>query len=249
MKKVLLLFIIAIFSQKYLAMDAPYKGEKSKPKTVTKQQFQKISKESTKQQILKRAKINQILNEEPDYTGYKIITKNAEDLNRRSNDTIGDTILIFAAGKDDLELVELLLDVGADIALENNESDTALMRAAIQGRYEVVALLLAKGADVNQKSSQGQWNAFMGAANNDHIEVMKLLLKAGAHINAQNSDGDTALILAVREGYAQIVKWLLEQGAFTHLTNRQNQTALDIAQAAGNQEIVKLLLEYQKKKL
>lgn len=249
MKKLLFLFVMFTFPQKYSAMDTPYKWEKQKPQTATKQQFQKISKENTKQQILKKAKINQILDEEPDYTGYKIITNNAEDLNRRSNDAIGDTILIFAAGKDDLELVKLLLDAGADVALENNDGETALMRAAINGRYEVVELLLARGANINQKSSQDLWTALMVAANNDHFEVVKLLLKAGALIDAQNSDGDTALILAVREGYVQIVKWLLEQGAFTHLTNRQNQTALDIAKAGVNKEILELLLEYQKKKL
>lgn len=249
MKKQLFLFIMFTFPQKFLAMERPYKWGKSKPQTVTKQQFQKISKENTKQQILNKEKINQILAEEPDYTGYKIITNDAEDLNRRSNDPIGDTILIFAAGKDDLELVKLLLDAGADSALENNVGETALMRAAMHGHYKVVDLLLARGANINQKSSQDLWTALMYAANNDHFEVVKLLLKAGAHIDAQNSDGDTALMIAVREGFVQIVRFLLEEGAYTHLKNNQNQTALDIARAGGNQEILKLLLEYQKKKL
>merc|ERR1719359_514005 len=52
------------------------------------------------------------------------------------------------------EVVQLLVDAGADVNQEDDEAGehTALMLAAIHGRIEIVMILVAAGGDVNKKS-------------------------------------------------------------------------------------------------
>ena len=54
------------------------------------------------------------------------------------------------------EIVELLLDNGADINVKNNNDRTPLHYASIENRKEmedVIQLLLSKGADINARDS------------------------------------------------------------------------------------------------
>lgn len=53
------------------------------------------------------------------------------------------------------ELVEVLLDAGADPNSRDKDGLTPLMFAAGQGRLDLVKLLLARGADVNTKAAYG----------------------------------------------------------------------------------------------
>ena len=67
------------------------------------------------------------------------------DLNKQNN--AGDTALIYAAIKNNIEIVKLLLNSGADIDKQNNDDDTALTIAARYNRRENVEILLDYGAD------------------------------------------------------------------------------------------------------
>ncbi|SPJ90977.1 uncharacterized protein FTOL_13379 [Fusarium torulosum] len=48
-----------------------------------------------------------------------------------------------------LEIIQLLLDKGADVNAEGGKYGNALQAASHRGNLEIVQLLLAKGADVN----------------------------------------------------------------------------------------------------
>jgi ankyrin repeat protein len=58
-----------------------------------------------------------------------------------SRNSWGVTPLILAAFHNELQCVEVLLEVGADIALRGDEDKTALERARERGHAEVAALL------------------------------------------------------------------------------------------------------------
>ena len=59
-----------------------------------------------------------------------------------------------ASGRTDI--VELLLDNRADIALEDDDGNTAVLRAAEAGQIKVVCLLAERGADLDRKNDQGK---------------------------------------------------------------------------------------------
>jgi ankyrin repeat protein len=72
------------------------------------------------------------------------------------------------------EVVEFLIQKGADIEAKDNDGMTALMKASFMGRKEIVELLIQNGADVNQKNNNGQ-NAMMRA---DNEEIKKAIIEA-----------------------------------------------------------------------
>ena len=53
------------------------------------------------------------------------------------------------------EIVELLVDAGADVNAKSEKGTTPLHYATVFGHREVAELLIAKGSDVNAKSQDG----------------------------------------------------------------------------------------------
>jgi ankyrin repeat protein len=69
-----------------------------------------------------------------------------DDVDATARDRWGSSLLYYAAGKGDLELVEALLARGAELDRSNDAGNTPLMLAAARGHLEVVKRLLAAGA-------------------------------------------------------------------------------------------------------
>ena len=115
------------------------------------------------------------------------------------------------------EIVQLLLERGADVNAKGGLYGNALQAASSNGHKEIVQLLLERGADVNAVGSQGDYgNALQAASSNGHKEIVQLLLERGADINAQGGLYGNALIAASNEGHKEIFWLLLERRANMH---------------------------------
>src|SRR5208283_3075670 len=98
--------------------------------------------------------------------------------------TDGWTALMLASGNGRMDVMQLLIERGADInAKETGAEVTSLMLASHQGQIEVVKLLLDKGAHIDAHAKNGE-TALMGASFEGRAEVVELLLERGADINA-----------------------------------------------------------------
>jgi ankyrin repeat protein len=148
-------------------------------------------------------------------------------------------LMIGAAKKGNVKLIEELLEKGANVNAANMNGWTALMMASKNGHTEAVKLLLEKGAKVNAVEKDGR-RALLFASKSGHIEVVKLLLEKGAKVNAIDHDGYTALMMASRNGHTETAKFLLEVGASV---NADNGRTLMWALQNEYIDVVKLLLE------
>ncbi|KAL2078216.1 hypothetical protein ACEWY4_025901 [Coilia grayii] len=114
-----------------------------------------------------------------------------------SRDTAGrkSTPLHFAAGFGRRDVVEFLLQNGADVHARDDGGLISLHNACSFGHGEVVKLLLHHGADAN---SRDNWNytPLHEAAIKGKIDVCIMLLQHGAEPTIRNTDGRTALDLA-----------------------------------------------------
>ena len=132
--------------------------------------------------------------------------KNGADINAKGNDRAGQkgdgnlrtgvSPLIFALkyGNPSLEIVQTLIDAGADVnAKEETYGTTVLMYAE---NPEIIRTLIENGADVNAKDKNGYTFLMYAVADNYELEIVETLLKNGADVNAKSNKGSTPLMLA-----------------------------------------------------
>ncbi|MCY4025324.1 MAG: ankyrin repeat domain-containing protein [Acidobacteria bacterium] len=125
-------------------------------------------------------------------------------LNRRAA-----TPFLLAAKAVDLEMMRLLLDLGADPHLANEDGTTPLLAAAGVGIWS---------------SSESPGSAA------EALEAVELLRGLGNAVTAVDDNGDAALHGAVMRGSKELVLYLLEHGAALDPVNERGWTPLTIAQ-------------------
>jgi ankyrin repeat protein len=140
----------------------------------------------------------------------------------KGDDGEGWTPLISACRLRDVELVQLLLESGANanqrnwITPSNGEGDNfPLWFAANQkrpNRVEVATLLLEYGANVNMVGEFGETPLHQAAAW-DNADIAEFLLQNGAYVNAEIIEGNTPLHLAEKYGFEEVATVLKRYGA------------------------------------
>jgi ankyrin repeat protein len=135
------------------------------------------------------------------------------------------------------EIVDILLEHGANPNLGGGEDDYPIIAAAKYCQIDIIGKLISANADVNVVGGEdGDTALIMTAKRIANIEPLEQLLKAGAKIDATNNNGDTALIAAAAEGDNEFVNFLLAKGADVMHTNNDDMNAL---QAASDNHVSK----------
>lgn len=122
--------------------------------------------------------------------------------------------LMVAANDNNLEIVKILVEAGADVNLKNPENGkTALMYAAGNGYVEVCQFLIgSKGVLLNAKDKAGK-TALMYAVFFARKDIVPLLIDSGANVNSRSDTDESALSIALKTGRMEIVKLLQDKGA------------------------------------
>jgi ankyrin repeat protein len=151
--------------------------------------------------------------------------------------------LINAANKGHSEVVEALLDSGADIDAKDEQNQTALHQAANRGHTPIVELLLERGADVNAKNLSGQ-TPLLAPVHRGSLDTVRALLGAGADVDARSELSGQTPLLSVSTLRTKVVEVLLEEGADVNAKGEfYHETALMLAAITGNKATVQALLE------
>ncbi len=153
------------------------------------------------------------------------------------------TALRLAAGHGDIDMVEALLDKGAQLNAKSDKDFAALDTACSEGHLAVVRLLLKKGADMDVIDGYG-FTTLMTTCQAGRLEVARLLIKKKADVNNEGPGGWTALMSAAKSGHLEIVNLLIEKGAKVNAsTHDSGWVALMSAAKNGHLEVVRLLIE------
>lgn len=162
--------------------------------------------------------------------------------------------LLRAVERNQVKVVQLLLDHGASPEARNKKGRTALMTAAWKNHWHVLQLLISRGADVNAKDLKDR-NVLHNLAADKQCDwghdVVELLLRTDCKIDgkdAQDELGRTPLHWACATGKRHLAELLLTRPhgpkADVNAVELRNKTALHIAAAHGREDIVELLLKY-----
>ncbi|KAF6777631.1 hypothetical protein AHF37_02653 [Paragonimus kellicotti] len=159
------------------------------------------------------------------------------DVNLRAGAASGKTPLMMAAQKSSVDVLELLLQHGACVNMQDNSGNTALMYAIQRGDRAVVSALLDRPdidlslrdnppgpsamttlgrlfrlGDVNLRAGAASGKTpLMMAAQKSSVDVLELLLQHGACVNMQDNSGNTALMYAIQRGDRAVVSALLDR--------------------------------------
>ncbi|HSW55576.1 MAG TPA: ankyrin repeat domain-containing protein [Ignavibacteriaceae bacterium] len=167
----------------------------------------------------------------------------------------GETPLRLACKKP--EILEALLDAGADIDAVNYRKETALMKASYaildqndQTPVRAVQVLLDHGANVNLRDLHGQtplMRMFGGGTKGPAYQVASLLV-AKSDLEIKDDYGQTALMLAAQWGSYWMVEEMIAKGVKLDSKDRDGKTAYYYAQNTNSDDpgvkakLLKLLL-------
>ena len=166
----------------------------------------------------------------------KLLTTRMVNLSRQS-------FMGPAANKGHKEVVQLLLENGADPNIGNIYGYTSLHRAIMGGKKDIVKLLLQSGAELyptgKQDPARGEpdnsvkqgYAAVGHAARMGRTDIFKLLIDFGK----------ISLFSAIND--EQVLIMLLNAGADPNVVGRNGVTPLQMAALWGHKGITKLLLE------
>jgi ankyrin repeat protein len=130
------------------------------------------------------------------------------------------------------EIVDILLEKGADVNLASHKGKTPLMLAAQFGHLWMVKKLLDNGADATlmdkNKSNALYWMGYYWGEENEALidEIIKLLVEHGADLYAINDFGYTPLSLA-KEYDAPLVEKVLLKYMKLYPKNEELSTSLN----------------------
>ena len=169
--------------------------------------------------------------------------KNGANVNAASDE---DTTVLMQAAllNQNPEVIETLIDKGANVNAKNKDGSTALTKAAFNPNPEVIKTLIDEDADVNAKNKYGYTALIQAALFNQNPEVIKILINAGTDVNAKSKSGSTALMFAASsQKNPDAVKALLKAGADANVIDNDGNIAAVFAALNKNPEIHSLILQ------
>lgn len=176
------------------------------------------------------------------------------------------TPLIVAIHAGNPKIVQILLDNGADITIEDAAGrDVLSMTNNIElgkifvekgfnvknissrktnalhwvSNLEYARFLIDQGIDLNQRDSMGESPIFRI----EKWEIIELLLDGGANANIQNREGNTILHEALINKKKDVAKIILNYDIDVSVKNNKGLTCLHYAAVFGVKEVVLLLIE------
>ena len=155
----------------------------------------------------------------------------------------GEVALMRAVRLGSAEVVEALLDAGAEVNVKEDGDGSSALSVAVAGGYtRVVRVLLARGADVNYGDKAGHSNLMLAttaAAESTLSLEARLFLNQDAESVEDISEGSVP-----RKDRVEIVRLLLEARADVNLTADDcGLSALMAAAINGDAEVARLLLD------
>jgi ankyrin repeat protein len=153
------------------------------------------------------------------------------------------TPLMYATYTGNKEILQFLLDNGANINICCDDNSSSALTIAVNNKsFDIVELLINHGADVNHKyfmpltwdkiddsAFYGQRNKgttiLMVASANGYNDLIKLLLKNNANIDDYDDSGYTALLYAIVYNQIEAANILISNKANVNYNNNDNKVS------------------------
>ena len=136
------------------------------------------------------------------------------------------------------DVLEIVVNHGADIDAINKTNATALMLACEKGKKDAIDVLLNAGANPNFADADGDTCLHYIARNDCCTEVVQAVISHGADVNVMNENNVTALMIACVRGNMHVINVLLNAGANPRISDADDHTWLHEAVRGGYSQVV-----------
>ncbi|QRI42952.1 ankyrin repeat protein [Cheloniid poxvirus 1] len=143
--------------------------------------------------------------------------------------------------EEQINIIKLLLDYGADINAVTSLGTSALLDAVYEENIEIIKLLISYGIDTYIRSNNGV-TAFILAAKIKDINIIRYIVEHYDGYKYYLYDS-TAINEAINRNSIDILSFLLDLGLDTTVKDIFGNTPLHTAVICNNYNITKLLLE------
>lgn len=159
------------------------------------------------------------------------------------------TPLLVACEKGNLDIVELLLESGANASYKNAKGQNALMVAAkVSKNDDILRMLINKGyANVNDADNEGK-TVLMYAVQNPNLQIVNFIIDesvaASANYNHADIHGMTVAMYAAKDGKAKALQALIKKcsGIEWNMTDNPGNNVLTYAIQSGDMDTVHTVL-------
>lgn len=146
-----------------------------------------------------------------------------------------------------LNLIDILIDYGADIEYKNKNGNNALMFAAWSNHDHIVKLLLKRGANINAINNY-QYSALLGLfCSIDSTNMLNIFKMGKADFALKDPEGNyNVLMLAIFDNCKKSVEFIVSQN-LVDIDEQDSKgfTALMYAAQSGYYNIVEMLIQYK----
>ena len=171
-------------------------------------------------------------------------TRLCHSVSVEDKDYDGDTGLHVACWVGQEDIADLLIQLGADVNMRNNDHRTPLYcayqssspslvsllvksgsevscvhKTVVQGDVDTLRTLIQQGADVNQQDPSMKCSLLHVACLMGHSDLVTCLFQQGVHVNAVDGGSCTPLHQACVHGHTQIVQYLISNGTDVNVTD------------------------------
>jgi ankyrin repeat protein len=174
----------------------------------------------------------------------------AQGVDVNVKDQEGNSPLLIAALKAELDSVQALIFHGAELLTRNHAAQHVLHAAARNGDTEVTRFLLQIVPELlNASDVNGRTALYEAIAENDLV-VVKMFVRAGADLNLRPKNSISPIMAAIRYielgdyDVTEMVAYLIKQNALLNIKDSDGKTALFHAVEMENYSTVELLLRH-----
>ena len=172
------------------------------------------------------------------------LIRTGADINIQTN-ICNHTILHMSILRGNMEAAKTIINLGADVNIQDKEGETALYLAVHLNRKEIIEELIKAGANLNIQDIKGRTALHLAVLETRLCEYVNILIGAGADLNIQDNEGGTPLHVAIYSCTIETKNTMkfIKAGANLNIQDNKGKTALHNTAIHNNKTAAQLLIK------